>query len=80
METGERPRKVSAGAELLTEPAESGMLSLTPQGFEDLQETYASRLHQGRREGLCKGKGQEKRKSKREEAHITSEDHGKVPS
>lgn len=56
------------------------MLSLTPQGFEDLQETYASRLHQRRREGLCKGKVQEKRKSKREEAHVTHEDRGTVPS
>lgn len=38
-ETRERPGKVSAGAEPLTEPVESRMLSLTQQGFEDLQET-----------------------------------------
>lgn len=41
----------------LSEPVESGILSLTRRGFEDLQETYASHLHQGRREGFGPGAG-----------------------
>lgn len=62
LETRERLGKVSAGARAAHRTsakldAERDLMGPDQQGFEDLQETDASCLHQGRREALSKGKG-----------------------